>query len=403
MNSILFSFFCFFRRKDNAFIVFFISILLFLLILVGTYSLSAINYMKNEIYTSIHYRTLEVWKNNSDSTLNENSLYAEKNFLTSINNVVNVSNAYSYRNMIYSKKLITNKMEGYVELLSVSNKSLSNLGIKNIDIEKEPNIMVCPKNFYSVSLLDDIKFYSINDKFPISKMIGKQITFDYESDNNEKKYTISLMLKAVYQNSKHFYDENICLVSEKTLDMIASNQNSSDAGFSMYNNFIVEVDNYDNLDTVKKILVDNGYNYDAMASVSKSFFNDIVKNMDKFKYIIYCISVIFVFFIFLKKMKSDYSHYKLLKYLGYEKRKILLLFYLDNFICVAISVFFAIVLSLLFIFLVKIFFNFYPFVFNKWSIIFDFSSVFIFVVLAMIIVLITGFIFLSMTGDEDND
>jgi ABC-type lipoprotein release transport system permease subunit len=373
-----------FRKKSNIFNIFFIGFAMFLTILMSTYSLSAINYMNNDIYDSFYYKTIEVWKNETDMNNENISLDDIEGALWNINHVANVSSITSYRNLIHSDDLETSIFDGYVELFSANEETLPEIIVGENTLDSDEDYIICPINFYPNSNLEDLKFVSSSKKVNLKNLVGKYLTFDYKSNYESNKYNIKMKLVGLYQNSSNFLDENKCYVSQNTLKKIAIDQYSDDidsetnkSNLDYQISFIVEVDNINNLKSVESKLTNLGYNYEPMASVSIEYFNNIRHKMNIIIIIIITILFVFIIIVLQKKFKEESYQYKIKTFLGYSKSDIRLIYIFSSIFNILISIIGSILISFILVFIMKILINNYPFLFNKWDIIINYFPVLI--------------------------
>ncbi len=371
-----------FRRKRNIFNIIFIGFAMFISILLSTYNTSAINYMHNDIYDSFYFKTLNVWKNENDLINEGLTLEDVRDDLSSLKNITNVSSIASYRDMLYSSELVTDKLDGYVEFYSANNSTLPKIVAGTNFPNSNGYYMICPEKFFPHSNPDDLKYVSINDKVSNDDIIGKKIKFDYKSNQETTNYNIDFEIIGLYENSDHIFDEDICYVKEDILREIVMNKYSDDIdkenNVSMLEyqiGFVVEVDDISNLDSVKENLSDRGYVYESRATVSTEYFSNISKKMNNISTIIIAIVFIFILVILQKKYKEEQQQFQLMTFLGYRKNDIRIIYIMSNIFNLIISTLGAFIISFVLIQMSKGIFNYYPFLFNKWKIIIGYSPV----------------------------
>lgn len=300
---------------------------------------------------------------------------------------------YEFQNILYSNELITNNLDGSIQVLSANNDMLPPI-TKGTNFPQDSindiAYMICPENFYPTNLMDLNKL-SINDKIKDDLYLNKELTFHYTS--NYEKYNFQKKFKIIgtYQNNKNHFDENICFVEQKVLSEIALNQYLDDFDKTTNQNniilqdgIVIYVDEIENIDSVQKFLVNNGYVVNPMTTIDENYFNEIKKNCMIYIVIAFIVVIVFLFIVFEKQYEEDKSKYKLLRFLGYNIKDIFSIMLIGNIAISIFTILTAIFITSLLIIIPIILFLKFPFILNKWAISYD-PKYIIFLILILIV------------------
>lgn len=377
-----------FRKKITILNILLISLSFLIVLSIKTYSDSAMNYMENDIYNSIYFKSLEVSVRD-----NEDKAKVRKD-LENLENVSLVSNFYSYNDILTSKALSNKKLLGEVEIHISNNDSLPKIikGIKFPD-DKE-NYLICPKKLYSTSNINSLKTISSNYAIDMNKFLNKNITFSYKSNMEKYNYDISFKVIGLYENNSYL-DANVCLTQENSLEEIAKNKYADDydkengvSNLDYQTSLFVQVDNLDNMEKVTNQISSLGYHSEPNAMVIKSYFTNIKDTAQTISTIVIIITAILLLIIAFKQYNEDTKTYKLLSYLGYRKKQINQVAIVSNVIQVIISLFISFVIFIIFYFIFKLLLNYYPYLLNNWKICINYKSI----ISVLITILLSSFI-----------
>ena len=172
------------------------------------------------------------------------------------------------------------------------------------------------------------------------------------------------------------------------------NYSSDEENFDItnYRNFYVEVDKYENVETVRNELERFGFTSEPIAQVSQDFFNSINNTTNMYVLVIIAFTILLIFITIIKEFKNNKNYYKLLYFLGYSKKDI-------SQICIISNVFKLIFSSLITmgsILLIKCGISYltsiYPFRFYKWEITINYTEViFTMLVVTILTIILTLF------------
>lgn len=383
-----------FRRKSNIFIALIIGIVMFINIMLGTYNISAINYMNSD--DSYYYRLLSIFIDMENSNKNLNDIRKD---LENINHVNNVSLFITHRTMLHSNELENNNMDGTIELFSANNNTLPEI-VKGTDFpDNEGNYIICPENFYPTSNLEDLKYMSKRDKFNIEDYLNKNITFEYKSNFETNEYTIDFKLIGLYKNSLYDNDESVCYTLEKSISEIITNEYSDDIdiennvnNLEYQNDFVIEIDDVTNKKLVEEELIDLGYYYESMISVVPEYFENITNKTNMITIIVSILLLIFIVIVLQKKFNDELDQYRLKICLGYKKKDIKFIYIFSNVFSLIIACIIAFLITLILMLAFKLVIYEYPFIFNKWQIVTNYYPVLIVLLAALIATIISSII-----------
>ncbi len=361
------------RNNINKLNILIISVFFFLISVINCYYYTTKNYLNVDIKTGISYKRLYVGLDRQESQDNTRKL------LENIEHVVGVFSESSYFNGIHSKEFAQKKMDGTVEIYSATNNSLPNL-VKGRDFPtQDGNYIICPKNFYPNGSETAIKELDYSSKIDIESYIGKDLNFVYPDLYKNQDYELKLKLIGIYENNNSNIDESTCYTTEKVLHEIFINQNKNDEYFdeSLYQNYFIQVDEIENIEKVIEELQSLGFSYENVSTINYDYFENIFTNIKSISIILSVIIIMSIIAIKYKYNKENYEYYKLLSYIGYSTKRILVINFLST-ILILITSFFT---SLIFLCICKIGLSKYlemnPFALNKWNIIYNFNAMYI--------------------------
>ncbi len=375
------------HKNSKKFNILFLGIIFFIFLLISIYYSTTNNFLNNDIKEYIFYHYLITHPKNND-TLEETITY-----ISNQENIIQVTPFYEFQNILYSNELITNNLDGSIQVLSANNDMLPPI-TKGTNFPQDSindiAYMICPENFYPTNLMDLNKL-SINDKIKDDLYLNKELTFHYTS--NYEKYNFQKKFKIIgtYQNNKNHFDENICFVEQKVLSEIALNQYLDDFDKTTNQNniilqdgIVIYVDEIENIDSVQKFLVNNGYVVNPMTTIDENYFNEIKKNCMIYIVIAFIVVIVFLFIVFEKQYEEDKSKYKLLRFLGYNIKDIFSIMLIGNIAISIFTILTAIFITSLLIIIPIILFLKFPFILNKWAISYD-PKYIIFLILILIV------------------
>ncbi len=371
------------RKKSNFIVAIIIGLVISIVFLLNTYQTSWHNYIQKDTYDQLVFRNLYI---ESDTTSEE-----EMEVLRNIDHVSNVTYMYEYSEIAEIENIQTNNIPGYINIYEANNKSLPKIVEGTNFLDNEGYYMVCPANFYPNTSEEEIRKYSIDDKIDLQKNINTDISLKYMGNLYSlykiEDYIFSTKVKLVglYKNSDYSIDENICYVNQKTMQDIVLNKYKDDMvnyeSSKSGRGFILTVDSADKMNYVMEKLDDLGFFYRNGAYVDTDYINEINNNINFGVNIIFILVFIFIFIMFQKDFKEDISHYKLLYKIGYNSKEIKNTYLITSLFKSLIYLFVVILFSLISCIILKIILNYYPFLFVKFRIIFDYKCIFIIILI----------------------
>ena len=356
-----------FRSKYFKYNILLISLVTLIILIINIYSCSANMYLKNKTYNeSVWFKSFEVTPlqgQNLDDAIIE---------VMKIPHVTNVVKFYEYSAILNSKFLSNKMMTGDIIIYASSNKSLPS-EIKGLTFPEETgNYLICPSKLYASSNLDSLRF--MNRKYVINtkELLNEDVEFKYFSNYKSNEYIEKYKIIGMY-DALDISDNNVCFARNDTLTKIIKNQYSDDIDLSTGENKLndqstlyVQIDNFNNLDKVKKNLSDLGYRYIDTAKVRYDYFNNIESITTKMTFSISIIMFIVIFIIFFKQYKDEKYFLKLLYIIGYSSKDILSISFISSLILVICSIFISIILFAIIYFLGVYIIEIYPFLLNGW-------------------------------------
>ena len=377
-----------FRKKTTILNIILISLSFLIVLGINTYSDSAMNYMENDVYKSIYFKSLEV------SVREDEDRNKVRKDLENLENVSLVSNFYSYSDILTSKELSNKKLSGEVQIHVSNNNSLPQI-IKGTKFpDNKENYLICPKKLYSTSNTDSLKTISSNYAIDMNKFLNKKVTFSYKSNMGRYNYDISFKVIGLYENNSYL-DANVCFTQENSLEEIAKNKYADDydkengiSNLDYQRSLFVQVDNLDNMEKVTNQISSLGYYSDLNAMVIKSYFTDIKDNAQTISTIVIIITAILLLLIAFKQYSEDAKTYKLLSYLGYRRTQINKVAIVSNIMQIVISLFISMIIFGIFYLIFKLLLNYYPYLLNNWKVCINYKSI----ISVLIIVLLSSLV-----------
>ncbi len=254
--------------------------------------------------------------------------------------------------------------------------------------------IACPVNLYLLNEKEQQQLtdVTINDKFDMSKYIGKSMTFYYPAFSFANGVTstrkeIELTVVGLYQNSKTHIDENECYVTKKVMEEIYRNQypEETESTYELNQDFWITVDELENKDYVKTELAKNSFSYEEAVELYQEYFDNIYKPLNISISVIVLITLLLTFLIYRKNINNNQSFYKLLHCLGYSKKDINKISVVSNLTLIISSLIATFILIGIVIIGIKFYLYYKPLAFSKWQIIYNFSLTFIVILFQLLI------------------
>lgn len=277
-------------------IVVVLSIFVVNILILKSYQISYNNYINEDILKNNVYRTLII--GSSDN----NKIRVEK--LKNISNIVNIVPSNLYQLGLISKEMITSKFPGQIWIYNANNNSIPTVIDGTNFPDNDSYYMICPQNFYPTLNYEEMKYYSKYDSFNIKNILGKTIHFEYEV--NGIVGNINIKVVGTYKNSNNFFDEYVCYVNEKTLKDIIIRTNIDENRSQLVDEYIIEIDNSNNLNKVESELEKLGYYYYPMAYTNATDTRKINVKIDWIIIISIILMLIFISYEINHDIKFNY-------------------------------------------------------------------------------------------------
>lgn len=376
--------FCF-KSNKKYYKQFYIFITLLVTFIFGIYTFndSLISYLYNGIMKQYNYNY--VYTNPYDSDREE-----VKNNLNNIKHIEEVFEPYQDALYINLEKIDNKEYNGRFILAGRNVQDLKMMSHKY----SQKNDIICPSNFYYSDDLTSKKFIKKNDLIKLSN--NNFESFYYKRNNDDtiaEKKIINLKVVDTFENNKYIIDENICYASRDLLSDIYYDTYPSNFFDGQVDSIIFSIDNSGSYNYVKDEVEKLKYDFSSIYFVDYSFLNFINKST----IVILTISIIFSILLIINMNKKRFydkvEEYNILKSIGYSNKEIKNVFSFDNII----NLFGDIIISFAFIniivCLLKIITYYYPFVFEKLVLEFNFKSLFLFYILYILIFIISSKIY----------
>lgn len=380
------------RKKSIIFNILFIAISILIVLGVNTYSDSAINYMNNDVYNSVFFKSLEVFTSEYDN------VEEIKKELESLENITVVSNFYSYSDILQTKEFVNEKMDGMVNLYVASNKSLPNVTFGTDFPDEEGNYLICPETLYATSDKDSLKTISTKYAINMKEYLNKEIEFTYKSNLDNYDFEDTFIVVGLYE-SNGYLDSNICYTQNSSLENIISNKYSDEinketgeSNLIYQTGLFVQVDDLNNMEKVKTELSSLGYNYEENAIIITSYFENIQNVAQKVSVITLIITLVVLLVVSIKQFNDDKNTYILFKYLGYHKKSIYLISFVSNLIQFVVSILISMLIFGIVYIIFNIILNYYPYILNNWRVCVNYSSIISVLIITMLALILSSMI-----------
>lgn len=328
------------KKKVGLFLL--LTFIFTLLFLVIAFNHTIFDYIYRLCYNDYYNRTLMV-----QSKLTED----EKNKIKYIDHVISI-----YSQPVFSYVISTDEYEEIV-LIGAQNDNLPEIiyGDNNLDNYR----LICPENFVpksnpnydmNVSKKDIIKSKDlIGSKF--STVLENRVMVGLKPETIgtwKKQFTIG----GVYSSEKYMLDNNMCFVSGDVINEIHSFFYEDEPDNSFLSNYVL-VDNFKNLQDVKKELNDLGYMVEEMTMLDYEMIGIILT----ISIIIIAVSLFLIYIIVNFNIKREIVHKEkemlLYRSLGFTKKDVLKISLLDNYTIFIIATIFSLFISLILSLVIK--------------------------------------------------
>lgn len=388
------------RKKTNILTIIIIGIFISIALLNNIYNASMSN-MTKDIAESKEFRSFNVYKDDNDEKLIDE--------LKSINHVINATPAYEYLGYALNvDTFITSKLNGEFGVTPASNESLPKI-VKGTDFPDDDGYyMVCPQNFYPTS--GEMKYMTIFDKFPVEKYLNKEISIQYYGQkyglNHSSDYIFNMNIKLIglYKNNDYNIDENKCYVNSKVMhDYVLNYYKDLEEEYKAQKSlgFIIEVDSKKNINHVENKLKEYGYTYEPLGFIVEEEIEETNNNTQTLIYILLLIIVIFIFVVLEKDYIENRDYYKLLIVVGYDNKRVKLIYMMSSLLKIAFCVILGLIISAIICGLAYLFLKICPFWMFKYRIVIPFELIYIiliFLILPIIMIIFNSFLHFKKVG-----
>ena len=214
-------------------------------------------------------------------------------------------------------------------------------------LEKK-NEMICPENFYPHSLYiqeqnDIVEKYYPNNMINSKSLLNK--TYDIKVKDAEYNYELVGTYKNMYG-----VDVDTCFVLKETFDEIKDNidyctldDNSGEEVCYEYNNLMVLVDDYKNMNYVSEKLNEYGYSSSETFIFDDELLLTITYTPIFIALIIIIITITIIYNYYSKKSVIETYNYALLKSIGYNNSQISKVYVYKSLFSIVISLVLSII------------------------------------------------------------
>ncbi len=376
-------------RNKKMFVCFIImGLIMSIIIIFSSFNSSAQNNIKEAAFENPLFNRLIAVPNVNPT--NENEIKEMKESIEKLDNVKSAFRNYEYYNYLNISSFKTKDLEGGISLYVANNKTLPEIVSGHNFPDENGNYLICPQNFYPTNV--DFRRKEINSsmKIDLENKLGKTFEYKYKSIKNNKEYKLNFELVGLYKNSKYSIDEDVCYTTEKVMNDLYFNTNDNiekiDLSFDEYKSFYVYVDKYENVERVTENLKKMNFTVSSAAHIDTDFFKEIITNTTLFVVLIYIVTIIFLIVILIYQFNYDEKYYRLLFYLGYRKKQLYIMYFLNTIFKILISFISVFIFSIIMKFSLLHYLKIKPFIFYKWKVIINYTPL---VLLFFIIVLIS--------------
>ncbi|MBP3254944.1 MAG: FtsX-like permease family protein [Clostridia bacterium] len=326
-----------------------LSISIIILIFSLTFKESINDYVEKNIKNNIFYRTIYVGNPNFKR---DEGLIKKVEEISHIEKIIKQENFSTYVNANIED---IQQNEGSIKLIGC-NENISPSIIKGRYItDEDKNVCIIPKEFYIGDINDK---YNETDIIDGEKLIGKKITVSYSMYEYKElgpviiqTYTDDFYVVGIYDNNINMGYPNECYVSfndvENINKIILTGANIGNG------DILVIADNWNNVDGIISELEKQGFST-QLYSVPNYILIDIINIIGITMFTLMLILSISTMIInSIKTSKDREKIYGLLKTVGYSKKNILIINFIENIIIGLISFIIGVIISLIIIYIIN--------------------------------------------------
>ncbi len=369
------------RNKMTIYNIIFLTIMILLMIFLFTYKETIKNYLDVDVYNSTFTRFFANKIAEDERNWTREELDSMQKEIRKIPHVKFTTYQYAFGTTFQIPELTNDILNGYIIGYAASNDTLPEIVKGNNFPDDKGNYLICPENFYPTSVYVDRYKLSAKDKVDINSYLNKKITLAFDTYAGEHK-TSDFEIIGFYKNDKNNFDEDTCYTNRSSMIEIGkklyegaidevSGKNTIDEQTQIF----IQIDNFKNTEFVKKELKNLGYIVEDAFYFAPENLNKITNNLNIFIGIsIICIIIIEIMLFKNFKIENE-NNFNLLYVLGYKKKNILITFIFSNLIQIIISLLSSVILLFIAIGIILLILNVHPFIFSKFRVCFNFSSI----------------------------
>lgn len=372
IESIKSSFYRIIRSKQNKIAIILIGLFVSLCFILNSVNATVSNYLNTDIYKGYDDRTLGIVMDLAG--INYDEIEEIENRIMSVEHVQSSFFSFYYFQGGTLEEL-DGALDGHVNFKAANNNSVLEIVKGNNFPNDDEYYMICPEKFYPIADVNKIKSASSNDRYKLEDKIGNYFTFKGKDWVLGEEYSFKIKLVGLYKNQPNHNDENTCFVSKSVNEYIAQNTYKNDSTWSLeqYSLFMTVIDDVKNIEDATKELENLGFYVTPITNIRYDYFEKIFSIVNKWNIAIFSLLIVFIPIYSKKDYQENKKHYDLLEMVGYNKSQLVYMMIFD----IVIKLLFSLLVSILIVFVSNIFINilliYKPFIFNKWSIIIDYS------------------------------
>lgn len=377
------------KNKNNVLIIS-LSVMSFLLIVLSLSFSKTLNlYLVDGIMNDISYRTFFISQNIDTET--------EEEVISKLKNIDHIIDVFPDREgsfMLNLSRLDNTPMLGRFYIYGGSELSMPEVS-QGRTIKKETEI-ICPRIFFPDDNLENNPSLKNRQLIRMKAHLNSVFTTNYNiyiDDENYETKTLELPVVGIYDNNPSYIDENICYASRSLVSKIFLDSYKNIDLSGQIDSILIQIDDVKNIDKVKKSVSEKKYLITNAVSVNFDFINFT-------KYLAYLvvistliISILLITYINKKGMVDKKSDINILRSLGYSKKELNNIFYLENFYIVFLTTIISSAILLILSLSINLIVEINPFIFQKIPISISFTAIIISVLVNLLSLFVTTYFY----------
>ena len=305
---------------------------------------------KNNVYkiidttknNEIGYRTIRVFNKDNNSIDDKTAFFEQlKSNTSDILKIKHVQDAYIGEEalLVVDTNLSNKYLDGKITVLRGTENTLPKIIKGRKFSDNESGVIVCPEKFFPHSEAGQIKNNWIIDG---NELLNKKIDvkykeYNYDDINNilvvKKEYKKEFKVIGLYHTYERMNDNGTCYISPIDMNEMAAVEYSWDTSAYISSSISVIVDDVDNMEYVKNVLINNGYELTGVeAYLDYNVINTIITSITVAIVLILLIIMIISSSYLKKKLISEEKEIKILISLGFRKKDMITCFLIENLI-----------------------------------------------------------------------